>query len=646
MIRKFIFIIILLFVWGNSFSQIDTINIEEVEISSSRLSQLYSESARIITVITPKDIKNAPVQSISELLEYACNVDVRQRNIHGVQADISIRGGSFEQTLILLNGIKINDPQTGHHNLNIPVELDDIIRIEILEGPGARVYGPNAFSGAINIITGSEKDKNLKLKFIGGEHDFYNASLSASYKIGKSNNFLTLSKKASSGYIENTDFDIHNIFYQNKTELKVGEIDFQAAYNNKAFGANSFYTPKYPNQFEQTKTTFANISLKTKGKFKLNPKLYWRRNQDRFELFRDNPAIWYLGHNYHLTDVLGTEISGKIKWKAGETAIGTEYRSENILSNVLGNSMNDTLNVPGEIDGKFTKTKKRENYSVFVEHIVRWKKLSISGGLLSFYTNDFDWNFYPGFDLSYNVSNKLKFFGSVNKTLRLPSFTELYYSGPTNNGNPLLKPEEAISYEIGSKYFSRYFTSQISVFRREGKNIIDWVKLPIDVKWESKNLTEVNSSGFEFSMKFNLKKESFFHNLTLSYSYLDVEKQSRNYLSYYVLDYLKHKATVSFNHKIYKDFKASWRINYQDRSGTYTEFSSGIEKVYKAVLLADSKLFWEKNSFSIFIDVTNIFNTKYNDISNITMPGRWIMVGVIFDFSLTKKKLFTFEKNK
>ncbi|MFC2110941.1 TonB-dependent receptor plug domain-containing protein [Bacteroidota bacterium] len=638
MLKKAIFAIILLSGWTNLFSQIDTINIEEVEISSTRVTQLYSESGRIISVINKSEIKNAPVQSISELLEYACNVDVRQRNINGVQADISIRGGSFEQTLILLNGVKINDPQTGHHNLNIPVELDDILRIEILEGPGARIYGPNAFSGAINIITGSDKYKNIKLKLVGGEHDFYQTAISATYKTGKSNNFLTLSKKHSSGYIENTDFDINNIFYQNNTETDIGKLSFQAAYNNKAFGANSFYTAKFPNQFEQTKTTFANISLKTDGKFKLNPKLYWRRHQDRFELFRNNPAIWYQGHNYHLTDVLGAEINGKIKWKLGETAIGAEYRSENILSNVLGNPMNDTLDVPGESNGKFTKTKKRENYSAFAEHLFKFKKLSVSTGLLSFYNTDFNWNFYPGFDLCYNISNKINLIGSINKTLRLPTFTELYYSGPTNNGNPLLKPEEAITYEIGSKYISKFITSQFSVFRREGENIIDWVKLDNDAKWESKNLTEIVSNGFEISMKFNIEKISFINNLMFSYSYLDVEKLSGNHLSYYVMDYLKHKLAFNIDYKIYKNLKASWRITYQDRAGSFTEFPSEVEKSYRPFFLADSKYYWEKNSLSLFINITNIFNTKYNDISNITMPGRWIMCGLIYNFSLTKRK--------
>ncbi|MCK4631428.1 MAG: TonB-dependent receptor, partial [Bacteroidales bacterium] len=121
--------------WING--QIDTVEIKEIVVSGQRSPSIHSELNRVVTVIRKEQIRNAPVQSLQEILEYAVNIDVRQRGNFGVQADISIRGGSFEQTLILLNGIKINDPQTGHHNLNIPIDINSIERIEILEGPGS-----------------------------------------------------------------------------------------------------------------------------------------------------------------------------------------------------------------------------------------------------------------------------------------------------------------------------------------------------------------------------------------------------------------------------------------------------------------------------------------------------------------------------
>ena len=138
-------------------------NLDEFEVSAQRAPVAFSQVARIVSVITREEIEAAPVQSIQELLEYALSVDVRQRGVHGVQADISVRGGSFDQTLILLNGINISDPQTGHHSLNLPVSIKNIQRIEILEGPAARIFGPNAFSGAINIITTSEGSSSIKL---------------------------------------------------------------------------------------------------------------------------------------------------------------------------------------------------------------------------------------------------------------------------------------------------------------------------------------------------------------------------------------------------------------------------------------------------------------------------------------------------
>ena len=128
-------------------------DLDEIEVTAQRSPALFSQVAQIISVIEKEEIEATSSQSIQDLLEYVAGVDVRQRGAEGVQADISIRGGTFDQTLILLNGINITDPQTGHHNLNLPVSIAQVERIEILEGPAARIYGPNAFSGTINIVT-------------------------------------------------------------------------------------------------------------------------------------------------------------------------------------------------------------------------------------------------------------------------------------------------------------------------------------------------------------------------------------------------------------------------------------------------------------------------------------------------------------
>ncbi|MCD4746240.1 MAG: TonB-dependent receptor [Bacteroidales bacterium] len=641
MYKTFKCLIIILIFSAKIFAQSDTIWIDELEVSAYRVPTTYSETSRVVLIITKEELDNFPANSIQEVLEYTLNVDARQRGNNGVQADISIRGGSCEQTLILLNGVKINDPQTGHHNLNIPVALEDVERIEILEGPGSRIFGPNSFSGAINIITGTKKDRNLKLSLSGGENEFYNISTGITYKFGNIKNHLSLSKKSSKGYIENTDFDISNIFYQGIITSQSGKLDLQAGYLNKKFGANSFYTPKYPNQFEHIKSKFVSVGYSTDGKIRFTPNIYWKRNHDKFELFRDNPASWYNSHNYHLTDVYGIDLNASINSKIGSSAIGADFYTEKILSNILGNPMNDTISVPGEPEGFFTHSKERQNINLFMEQSIFINKFSFSAGFLLNYNSDYLWNINPGIDISYKFSNKLKLFGSVNQSLRFPTFTDLYYVGPTNIGNPDLKPEKAITYETGIKFLNDFLRTHFSFFRRNGKNIIDWVKLQDTLKWESKNITELITNGFELSFNLSFeklyKKDIFIKSIMLGYAYMNTEKQSGNYISKYALDYLRHKISITLQHSIYWNIGASWSFTFQDRDGTYYDYNLQKEVDYNPFMLCDTRIYWKKNFVSIYFEASNLFNTKYIDFANIEMPGRWVKGGIIFDMDIKKR---------
>ena len=129
--------------------------IEEIEVHGLRSPDIYSRESRLVEVITRQKIGSLPAENINSLLKYISGVDVRQRGAEGIQTDISLRGGTFDQVMVLLNGINITDSQTGHHNFNLPVSLQQVERIEVLKGPASRIYGPNAFSGAINIVTKS-----------------------------------------------------------------------------------------------------------------------------------------------------------------------------------------------------------------------------------------------------------------------------------------------------------------------------------------------------------------------------------------------------------------------------------------------------------------------------------------------------------
>ncbi|WP_372775364.1 TonB-dependent receptor [Mangrovibacterium sp.] len=620
-------------------------NLDEIEVSAQRAPVTYSQAARIISVIEREQIEAAPVSSIQDLLEYAMGVDIRQRGTYGVQADVSVRGGSFDQTLILLNGINISDPQTGHHNLNVPVSLKSIKRIEILNGPSARVYGPNAFSGAINIVTEPGAENNLGVDVALGEHGLRDLNASANVKTGKLTNFIAASNMSSNGYINNTDFDTYNIFYHGKLKTEPGDLDFQAGYSDKAFGANSFYTPKYPNQFEATKTTFASVKMTTGEKLHFTPAAYWRRHQDRFELFRDSPASWYSGHNYHMTDVFGLNLNSWFQSTLGRTAFGAEFRSENIWSNVLGETLGDSIKVPGESGQYFYKGHSRTIISYFGEHTLYLNKFTASFGAMANWISDLDneWNIYPGVDLSYKLSERLKAYASFNKSLRMPTFTDLYYSGPTNEGNADLKPERSTTYEAGVKYRSPAVKAEAAYYHRIGKDMIDWVRESEEFLWETRNLTEIKSDGLELSADLNFRpltgEHFFLKHIGLNYAFNSLKKGESNYFSNYVLDNLKHKLVLSLDHAIWKNLHASWKVRYQERNGSYSRFEDAVyveEASYEPFWLTDLKVYYKTSSTQVYLTIANLFDQDYVDMGNLEQPGRWMNVGIRHQFDFGK----------
>ena len=613
------------------------IDIDEVTVSGLRATMIYSQISRLVTVIPKEVINSVPTGSINELLEYVGGIDIRNRGNFGVQADLSIRGGSFDQVLILLNGISISDPQTGHYNMDLPVDLESIERIEILRGPGSRVFGANAFSGVINIITKSEIKDDLTLSAIYGQYGYYKTGISSNIRTANIYNHISINRSESEGYINNTDFTNLNIFYQGRLKIrKNSDLEILIGHNDKAYGANSFYTPKYPNQFEKTKTDFSGLKFSTGQSLKISSLIYWRGHKDRFELFRENPASWYTGHNYHKTNVAGLNLSMTKITKFGKASLGFDYKTERIKSNVLGEELEKPIKVPGEPDGIYLKGHSRDNISLYLEYVLFMNKWAISGGVMSIINTDLDNgpDFFPGLDFSYNLLPDWKLYITANKALRLPTFTDLYYSGPTNIGNPELKPEEALSFESGIKLHKNRFNGDLSVFKRYGRNIIDWVKESEEEKWQSRNLTNVNALGLEININYrpyaNLSNILRFNYLSFTYSYTQLDKSSENLISKYVLDNLKHKMTFGFNFYLFKKLGMDWKISYQDRAGGFINFSDGIygeEQQYDPFWLTDMNLFYNFRNYKIYMDISNLFDIAYQDFGNLLQSGRWIRFG-------------------
>jgi vitamin B12 transporter len=587
--------------WGISQCQEEiAYKFKDIVVTASRNPTTFSDVTRSVVILTKEDIELIPAQTINDVLEYIAGVDLKQRGPHGVQADLSIRGSTFEQTLVLIDGTKMSDPQTGHHNLDLPITVNDIERIEVLKGHGSRLYGPNAFGGVVNIITQKGDTRDLYIQGQIGEFGFFERSIFLSQPVGITNHRLSLTKKESSGYRENTEFDISSLAYSSSIAYGLGgEIDFSLGYTDKEFGANSFYSDTYPDEWEHTETTYFSSSADIKKDWMTFIfRLSGRRHIDTFILDRDRPE-WY--KNHHTTDVLNSEFQWNIFSKFGATALGGEIGEEKIKSSNLGNHF-------------------RRRGGFFFEHNLNFtKKIYFVFGTCNYYYSNLGWRFCPGFDFGYRFNEELKINGSIGQSFRVPTYTELFYSSPANEGNPSLKHEESWNYELGTSWMKKVFNGDFNVFYREGYDLIDWIRRQnLDI-WQVKNITNVNTAGMEMNISFF--PMSIYQNMPISliqigYAFLNSDIDTKGYRSKYVLNHPKHKYSFQLNHELLFGLKQNWRISYEEPVGSDSYY------------LIDTKISWRYKKNKIFVEATNLTNNKYIDIGSIPMPGRWIKCGI------------------
>ncbi len=608
-------------------------DLDEVMVTASRVEMPIAQTAKLVTVITKEQIAQAPVYSIQDLLAYSANIDVIQRGGHGVQADISIRGGSFDQTAILLNGVNLSNSQTGHYSFDIPINLSDIERIEVLHGPSALIYGSSAFSGGINIITKKKVDAKGYARVESGMHDLRGLEVRGASQIGNTVNSLSVGYNSSDGYMQNTDYDLYNLLWQTRLNLEnESKIDLQLGYNDKKYGANSFYTAKYPNQYEQTSTYMGTLKGEFGSDFKIIPILYWNRHHDEFQLIRNTNYP----PNYHRNDTYGANLIFMYRSKLGNTSLGSELRREDIMSTVLGDYM-------AKPHRKYTKYGDRTNVSVALEHTMNIERISLSAGVLMNHNTieNGKYKFFPSVSMSYRPADKINIYTSWSNSTRMPTFTDLGYTTETHEGNDGLKPEKSQAVDLGVKYNNTYLSVYATGFLMWGRNIIDWVKVTIDGKPKSAswNHTKLNTQGVEMGVKLKLTEflpmlgENAY--LALDYARMHQDVNTGNYTSEFALQYLRDKFTTQFNHQIYEGLSASWYLRFQKRMGTYTKFENAKEvgkREYPAFSTLDLKLNYKYNDVLFNLSLNNLYDTYYFDRGNIPMSGFWLTGGISYTF--------------
>ena len=384
--------------------------LDAVSVTGSRAPMTVEQSPKIVSVITRDDIHRAAAQTINDVLKLATGVDVRQRGGFGVQTDISINGGTFDQITILLNGVNISNPQTGHNASDFPVALADIDHIEVLEGAASRVFGTSAFNGAINIVTKKAKNDGVSASVEGGSFGSFGAQgrVQTAYAKGKWTHAYSASGgyKRSDGGTDNSDFEKGQGFGQvNLSYDQCFDINAQVGISTQSYGANTFYSAKYNNQYEKTDHGMAslNLSLHNQEKtWEIAPQFYYNKFKDHYQLIRGKAGA-AAGENYHDLDVYGGGLNANVAWALGKTAVGFDISKECIYSTALGEELveKDYKDISGS-DRQYTRKGERTNTNIMLEHNFIFGGFTLSAGVLANKNTglDNDFRFYPGVDMS------------------------------------------------------------------------------------------------------------------------------------------------------------------------------------------------------------------------------------------------------
>lgn len=596
--------------------------INEITIQANRLQIPFAQQNRNISVLDQSLIRTLPVKSVNELLTYISGVDIRQRGPWGTQTDIGIDGGTFDQTLVLINGIKISDPQTGHNMMNIPVPLDAIERIEVLRGPAARIYGVNALNGAINIITKKPQQTGITANVYAGSsfnrdttnnklYGGYGVQLSASVAGENAQHYLSLSREQASGYRYNTPFNNNKIFYQNNIDIsEATSLQFLGGFIYNDFGANGFYSApadKDSKETVQTGLLGLGATIKINPYWTLKPRISYRYNHDDYIFIRQKPEVY---HNRHETHVIDGELNNTFNTDIGDFGLGLEVRNECINSSNLGN-------------------RERSNYGFFGEYSFnKVERLLINIGAYVNYNSDFGWRVMPGIDAGYRIWKGLRVFANAGTGQRLPTYTDWYYKGPQNIGNDKLTPEYSYNLEGGVKYNDKQFNASASYFNRRTEGFIDWIKDTLTDPWQPFNFHKINTQGIALSIDYRWRNEQKAQTSValitgLSYTYLhatindDIPAgETQKKLSQYALQNLRHQLCANANFEFFHMLNITVAARYQQRV-SYTDYT-----------LLDARISFTQKQFNIYADINNIGNVQYVEAGAVPMPGRWVTIGV------------------
>ena len=592
--------------------QLDEVNVTGTATQSAAMAR------QVMTLSRPQIAALPATMSVTQLLATLPGLDVRERGAAGVQADIAIHGCTADQTIVLLNGVNLTDPQTGHYSMNLPLRTEDIERIEVYE---STPQGLGAYAGVVNILTRTADTTEIDAALQAGEYGLFRPGIGARIAKGKLRMAYSGEYNQSTGYATNTDYRIANIFAHGS----YGHWMWQGGVQMKNAGANSFYSLAYPNQFDATRMLFVSGSYhgKVAAHWRIDADLSYRAHYDRFELFRTTEAdddilvpAWYTGHNRHWTHSLSGDVKASFLSRIGTTSIGVTTQEVLLRSNTLGNHNRLTAHY----------------YVQQTFHLTNWS-LSLLAGGTSNTAFRADWSY--AVDLSYRPASWVSLFAHTSRALRLPTFTDLYYTSKTQVGDASLKAEHAYKVSAGADFHHAWqnmsLEGRLSAYYRNGRDVIDWICLPTEITWHAANHTLLHSWGCDARVVLRAQRPigGFLRSVSAGYSYADTDKAADGYLSKYALDYLQHHAYCQLEHTIWRRIGASWSLHFRQRSGTYTD-RDDIICTYRPVWLLNGSIFWQGKQLRIALECRNMANQTYYDYGGILQPKHQVLATVAY----------------
>jgi iron complex outermembrane receptor protein len=548
------------------------------------------EIDRSVSVLPARDM-NLLLGSLADLLRLDPSLDLQSRAPDGVQTDLSIRGSTFGQTLVLLDGQRLNDVQTGHHDMDIPVPLDSIDHVEVLRGSGSALYGSDASGGVINVITTPPEDQEMRLRLSAGNDGIDQQRISLAGASGGLSEQLAAARDFSSGF--RPDRDYRNLQLASTTRLLtgLGSSALTLAYMDHPFGADQFYGP-YPS-WEDTKTWWLGYrqALGKKTWFDFA----YRRHSDLFVLVRDNPALYT---NHHHDQDFQTSLRRTDPLAANATfSYGIDGIHESIVSNNLG-------------------IHARSRAAAFAAADFRaLKRFSLSIAVREEVYRDFSAEFNPSIAGGAWLTRQLKLRASASRAFRVPTYTDLYYSDPASQGNPNLLPERAWTYEAGLDWSpSARVRAGVTVFERRERNGIDYYQAAPNAVWQALNIDSVNFTGVESSLHLALSGSQ---TLDLRYSWLlGVQDTVPIGATRYTFNYPSDSGVLAWQARLPGGIAARTRLGVLNRTaqGTYPLWDFGAA--------------WQRGKIHPFLQLANIANASYEEIQGVIMPGRTVTGGI------------------